>query len=77
MNHGKISIRYAKALLGSATEQKVASKVYNDMCTLEQSFRQFTTLQEVLENPSVATNEKAQMLKFSRRFLWNFMKHKK
>lgn len=65
MNHGKISIRYAKALLGSATEQKVADKVYNNMCTLEQSFRQFTTLQEILENPSVATNEKAQMLKLA------------
>jgi len=65
MNHGKISIRYAKALLGSATEQKVADKVYNNMCTLEQSFRQFATLQQVLDNPSVNASEKIGILKMA------------
>jgi F-type H+-transporting ATPase subunit delta len=65
MNYGKISIRYAKALLGSATEQKATAKVYNDMCTLEQSFSQFATLQEVLDNPSIAAPEKASVLKLA------------
>lgn len=65
MNHGKISIRYAKALLGSATEQKVADKVYNNMCTLEQSFRQFASLQQVLDNPSVKASEKIGILKMA------------
>ena len=65
MNHGKLSIRYAKALLGSATEKKAANKVYNDMYTLEQSFRQFPTLQQVLDNPSVAASEKAKVLKLA------------
>lgn len=65
MNHGKISIRYAKALLGSATEQQAAAKVYNNMCTLEKSFVQFATLQEVLDNPSIAAEEKAKVLKLA------------
>jgi F-type H+-transporting ATPase subunit delta len=65
MNHGKISIRYAKALLGSATESKVEDKVYNDMCTLEQSFKQFATLQQVLTNPSITASEKANVLKLA------------
>jgi len=65
MNHGKLSIRYAKALLGSALEKKAADKVYNDMYTLEQSFRQFPTLQQVLDNPSVAATEKAKVLKLA------------
>lgn len=65
MNHGKISIRYAKALLGSASDKKAEAKVYNDMCTLEQSFRQFTTLQQMLDNPSVTAGEKANVLKLA------------
>jgi F-type H+-transporting ATPase subunit delta len=65
MNHGKLSIRYAKALLGSALKNKAADKVYQDMYTLEQSFGQFPTLQQVLDNPSVAAAEKAQVLKLA------------
>lgn len=65
MNHGKISIRYAKALLGSASDKKVADKVYNDMCTLQQSFSQFDSLQQVLDNPSVTPVEKAKLLKLA------------
>lgn len=65
MNHGKISIRYAKALLGSATAKKAEQKVYNDMCALELSFKQFPTLQQVLSNPSIATDDKAKVLKLA------------
>lgn len=65
MNHGKISIRYAKALLGSATDKKVEDKVYNNMRTLQQSFSLFDALQQVLDNPSVATTEKANLLKLA------------
>lgn len=38
MNNGKISIRYAKALLSSAKEAKVEEKVYSEMVTLESAF---------------------------------------
>ena len=65
MNHGKISIRYAKALLGSATAEKATDKVYQNMITLERSYQQFPTLQSVLDNPSIASAEKSKVLKMA------------
>lgn len=62
MNDGKISIRYAKALLFSAKEAKVEEKVYSEMITLESAFAQIKLLRQAMTNPTLTKEEKIQLI---------------
>ncbi len=62
MNNGKISIRYAKALLSSAKEAKVEDKVYSDMITLEGAFAQIDLLKQAMANPTLTKEEKIKLI---------------
>ena len=62
MNNGKISIRYAKALLSSAKEAKVEEKVYSEMTTLESAFTQIQLLKQAMTNPTLTKEEKIKLL---------------
>jgi F-type H+-transporting ATPase subunit delta len=62
MNNGKISIRYAKALLSSAKEAKVEEKVYSEMTTLENAFAQIQLLKQAMTNPTLTKEEKIKLL---------------
>ena len=62
MNDGKISIRYAKALLFSAKEAKVEDKVYSEMITLESAFAQIQLLKQAMTNPTLTKEEKIKLI---------------
>lgn len=62
MNNGKISIRYAKALLFSAKEAKVEEKVYSEMVTLESAFAQIDLLKQAMTNPTLTKEEKIKLI---------------
>ena len=62
MNNGKISIRYAKALLSSAKEAKVEEKVYSEMVTLESAFAQINLLKQAMVNPTLSKEEKNKLI---------------
>ena len=62
MNNGKISIRYAKALLSSAKEAKVEEKVYSEMTTLESAFAQIQLLKQAMTNPTLTKEDKIKLL---------------
>ena len=62
MDIGVISVRYARALLKSATEQKVADEVYQDMQTLAESYVRVPQLRFTIDNPMLAKDKKKQLL---------------
>ena len=62
MNNGKISIRYAKALLSSAKEAKVEEQVYSEMTTLESAFALIQLLKQAMTNPTLTKEEKIKLL---------------
>lgn len=61
MDIGVISVRYARALLKSATEAKIEAQVYQDMQLLAKSYIDVTALRQTIDNPMLA-KEKKQML---------------
>ena len=61
MDIGVISVRYARALLKSATEAKVEDQVYADMQLLAKSYVDVPALRHTIDNPMLA-KEKKQML---------------
>ena len=61
MDIGVISVRYARALLKSATEAKVEVQVYADMQLLAKSYVDVPSLRHTIDNPMLA-KEKKQML---------------
>lgn len=58
MEIGVISVRYARALLKCATEQKIEDKVYQEMQTLAQSYLQVPELRFTIDNPMLAKDKK-------------------
>ena len=64
MENGKISVRYARALLNYALEQHCEKEVYEGMDRLTHNYslaiNQFT---EALSNPTVSDNDKLVLLK--------------
>ncbi|MBR1400731.1 MAG: F0F1 ATP synthase subunit delta [Prevotella sp.] len=62
MDIGVISVRYARALLKSATELKLESAVYNDMQTLAESYVRVPLLRFTIDNPMLAKDTKEQLL---------------
>ena len=57
-----ISVRYAKALYGYACELKEEERLYGEMKTLADSFASFKALRGVMDNPTVSSGEKRQLL---------------
>lgn len=51
MDLGIISVRYARALLKCADEQKLEDKVYKEMQTLSQSYLEVPQLRFTIDNP--------------------------
>lgn len=62
MDIGIISVRYARALLKSATQQKVEADVYKDMQKLAQTFVKLPKLRSTIENPMLTVQQKENLL---------------
>ncbi|MDD6553132.1 MAG: F0F1 ATP synthase subunit delta [Prevotellaceae bacterium] len=62
MDRGVISVRYARALLESATAQKVEDAVYQDMMTLYESYLQVKALRPTIDNPMLRKDQKQHVL---------------
>ena len=58
MDESKISVRYAKALLGLARDKKVTEAVRIDMELIRQLFETTPGFNQVLESPVIGANEK-------------------
>ena len=62
MDIGVISVRYARALLKSATEAKIEEQVYREMQTLAESYLRVPELRFTIDNPMLAKNKKEELL---------------
>ena len=62
MDIGVVSVRYARALLKSATEQKLEDAVYQDMQTLAASYVDVPQLRFTIDNPMLAKDKKKMLL---------------
>ena len=62
MEIGVISVRYARALLKSATELGIEKKVYQEMQTLSQSYLKVPELRFTIDNPMLEKSKKEALL---------------
>ena len=62
MDIGIVSVRYAKALLKYALEQKEENIVYNEMDTLSQVYLNTPELRQMIENPLLSNGNKMKIL---------------
>ena len=62
MDIGVISVRYARALLKSATEQKIEDTVYTEMQQLAKSYAEVPQLRHTIDNPMLSKDLKQQLL---------------
>ena len=62
MDIGVISVRYARALLKSASDQKLEEQVYQDMMTLARSYVEVPQLRQTIDNPMLAKESKQALL---------------
>ena len=62
MDIGIVSVRYAKALLRFATENKEEQQVYAEMETLSNTFLKVQALQPALLNPVLTNDQKIELL---------------
>ncbi|KXB46521.1 ATP synthase F1, delta subunit [Bacteroidales bacterium KA00344] len=62
MELGVISVRYARALMKSATELKQEDKVYKEMQVLAQSYIQVPELRFTIDNPMLVQDKKQALL---------------
>lgn len=63
MDNGKISVRYARALLNDAVEQHCETEVYEGLVRLSDNYSlAINTFNEVLSNPMIGNTEKLQLL---------------
>lgn len=63
MDLGVISVRYARALLKSATDMKQEDAVYKEMQVLLQSYLQVSALRSTIDNPMLGKDKKEALLK--------------
>ena len=64
MDNGKISVRYARALLHFANEQHCESEVYGNLTRLTANYSQaINQFNEVLSNPMLDSGDKIKLLK--------------
>ena len=62
MDIGVISVRYARALLKSATDQQLETKVYQEMMTLAKSYLEVPLLRQTIDNPMLSKDKKEKLL---------------
>ena len=62
MDIGVISVRYARALLKSATDQKLDEQVYQEMMLLAKSFLEVPQLRQTIDNPMLSKDKKEMLL---------------
>ena len=62
MDLGVISVRYARALLKSATRLKQEAEVYEEMQALLRSFLQLPLLRQTIDNPMLDNKDKQSLL---------------
>ena len=62
MEIGVISVRYARALLKAAIEEKTEQNVYETMKTLAKSYLEVPQMRKVIENPMVSNEVKLQVM---------------
>jgi len=62
MDIGVISVRYARALLKSATEQKLDDTVYQEMQLLSKSYIEVPQLRQTIDNPMLTKDKKETLL---------------
>ncbi len=62
MDIGVISVRYARALLKSATDQKLEDKVYQEMMNLANSYLEVPQLRQTIDNPMLSKDKKETLL---------------
>ena len=62
MDIGVISVRYARALLKSATEQKLDETVYQEMQLLAKSYVDVPQLRHTIDNPMLSKEKKEMLL---------------
>ena len=62
MDFGVISVRYARALLKSALDQKLEDQVYHEMQTMAQSYIDVPALRQTIDNPMLSKDVKQILL---------------
>ena len=62
MDIGVISVRYARALLKSAIEQKLDDAVYQEMQLLAKSYIEVPQLRQTIDNPMLSKDKKEALL---------------
>ena len=62
MDIGVISVRYARALLKSATDAKVEDVVHQEMQLLAKSYVEVTQLRQTIDNPMLSKDKKELLL---------------
>ena len=62
MDIGVISVRYARALLKTATDEKVEEQVYREMQLLIKSYAGVQQLRQTIDNPMLAKDDKRMLL---------------
>ena len=62
MDIGVISVRYARALLKSATDAKIEADVYKEMQTLARTYGDVPQLRQTIDNPMLSKDTKQQLL---------------
>ena len=62
MDIGVISVRYARALLKSATEQQLDDAVYQEMQLMAKSYMEVPQLRQTIDNPMLSNDKKEALL---------------
>jgi len=62
MDIGVISVRYARALLKSATDAKIEADVYKEMQTMAKTYAEVPQLRQTIDNPMLSKDTKQQLL---------------
>ena len=62
MDIGVISVRYARALLKSATDAKIEADVYKEMQTMAKTYVEVPQLKQTIDNPMLSKDTKQKLL---------------
>ena len=62
MDIGVISVRYARALLKSATDAKIEQQVYTEMQQIAKSYIEVPQLRSTIDNPMLSKDKKEALL---------------
>ena len=62
MDIGVISVRYARALLKSATDANIEDSVYQEMMLMARSFVEVPELRQTIDNPMLPKDKKEMLL---------------